>query len=200
MVFGHSTVDSITFTTDDTGDGTDIVLPTGSISTGEILDDTITAADLNATLSFADGDLLDLDAINVSSATEGLFLPQNATACSAATAEGQICWDTAGEDLYIGNGTAAVQMNGGAVAWNSITNPTGDLTLTMAANNTTFNWDPTADSAETAFRINYDGEDTLAGGDVNQYAFYLNQSSNGTDVDEAADALLAIDNTDANEP
>ena len=111
IVIGSGDVTAITLTTDSTGDA-EVVLPDGSISGTEILDDTITAADLNATLSLADGDLLDLDAINVSSATEGLFLPQNATACSAATAEGQICWDTAGEDLYIGNGTAAVQMNG----------------------------------------------------------------------------------------
>lgn len=57
--------------------------------------------------------LLDLSGTDSSTTTEGLLLPQIASACVAATAEGQICWDTANEDLYVGNGSAAVQMNAG---------------------------------------------------------------------------------------
>ncbi|RJR15965.1 MerR family DNA-binding transcriptional regulator [Candidatus Microgenomates bacterium] len=84
---------------------------TNSIVTGDIVDNTITATDLNATLTFADGDLLDLSAINVSSATEGLLLPQT-TDCSAGTAEGQLCWDTDTLTLYVGDGTTATSIGG----------------------------------------------------------------------------------------
>ena len=121
-------------------------------------------------LTADDGSFVNLSAVNVSSTTEGLILPQNATACSAATGEGQVCWDTAGEDLYIGNGAAAVQMNGGggSSTWNSLTDPTGTQTLafgdaelnawTISSDTETF-WSMTADSMTTGklFDISLDG-------------------------------------------
>lgn len=67
----------------------------------------LNAANLAATLTFADSDFLDLSAINMSSTTEGLKLGQ-ATSCSSATAEGQLCWDTDGDLLYAGSGSAAL--------------------------------------------------------------------------------------------
>ncbi len=85
-----------------------------NIETGDIATDTITTSNLNATLTFANADLIDLSAVNVTSATEGIFLPQHATDCTTATAEGQICWEVDDEDLYVGNGSTAIQMNGGA--------------------------------------------------------------------------------------
>ncbi len=83
-----------------------------SIVSGEITDDTITASDLNATLTFADSDMIDLSSINGSSTTEGLKLPQN-TSCASSTANGQICWDNDGFVLYIGNGTTTTAITGG---------------------------------------------------------------------------------------
>lgn len=77
-----------------------------SIVTGDVVDNTLTTSDLAATLTFSDGDLLDLSSINDSSATEGLKLPQN-TACTSGTDEGQICWDTNDDLLYVGDGAAA---------------------------------------------------------------------------------------------
>lgn len=76
-----------------------------AIDTNEITDNTITATDLNSTLSFADGDLIDFSSINASSTTEGLKLPQSTT-CSSATAVGQLCWDSDDSYLYTGNGTS----------------------------------------------------------------------------------------------
>ena len=64
-------------------------------------------------------DLLDFSGVDASTTSEGLILPQIASACAAATAEGQICWDTAGDDLYVGSGAAAVQMNGGGADTNA---------------------------------------------------------------------------------
>lgn len=78
---------------------------------GEVADDSLTAADFAAMLTFADGDLLDLDAINCSGTGEGILLPQ-ATDCSAATAEGQVCWETDRNRAWIGDGAAAVEVSG----------------------------------------------------------------------------------------
>jgi hypothetical protein len=96
-----------------TASGGTISIASQGISSTEIADNTITTTDLSATLTFADGDLLDLDAINVSSGTEGLLLPQ-ASSCASGVSEGQICWDTNDEVLYVGNGTGGVTLVGGA--------------------------------------------------------------------------------------
>lgn len=48
-----------------------------------------------------DGALLDLSQINQSTNTEGIKLPQS-TDCSNANTEGQACWDTDNDLLYIG--------------------------------------------------------------------------------------------------
>ena len=82
-----------------------------SLVTSDITDNTLTTSDLNATLTFIDADLLDLSAINASSATEGLILPQ-ATSVTASTAEGQITWDTDNDTLYIGNSVSATIISG----------------------------------------------------------------------------------------
>ena len=84
---------------------------TGCVDTTDISDNTVTATDLNATLTFADADLVDLDAINNSATTEGVLLPQG-TAPTGGTAEGQIGWDTDDDVLYVGDGTAAQRING----------------------------------------------------------------------------------------
>lgn len=64
---------------------------------------------LTGGMTMADTYLLDLSSINASASTEGLKLPQN-TACTGATAEGQVCWDTDGDELRIGNGTSAEEI------------------------------------------------------------------------------------------
>ena len=75
------------------------------------VDGTLTAANLAATLTFADSDLIDLSAINDSSATEGLKLPQSTTAGSG-TAAGQIHYDNTAEKLYVADGTTNNQIDG----------------------------------------------------------------------------------------
>src|SRR3990172_11904865 len=73
-------------------------------------DPTITSG--SGTLTFsnvtvADGNVVDLDAINNSATTEGLLLPQG-TAPTGGTAEGQIGWDTDNDNLYVGDGTQII--------------------------------------------------------------------------------------------
>lgn len=77
-------------------------------------------------VTMGDGDLLDMSTIPLDSSTEGLILPQNAEDCSAATAEGQVCWDSANDVLFIGDGTAAI----------SASQPTVSLDLAAEAGRT----------------------------------------------------------------
>lgn len=91
--------------------------------------------------------------------------------------------------------------SGGSPVWSTIQSPTSaDLTLTMATWNTTFNWDPGADNAETSFSLTSQGEDTTGTGDQDQVLMALSQSTNGaSDVDEGLDALLTFTNNDGND-
>ena len=148
LVIGDATTDTLTLTTDGTGNG-EVVLPNDSISPNEIMS---------------------------TDQTDEYCLTYEAT---GATWAWQSC----------GGGT-----------WSSITAPTTDLTLTMATYNTTFNWDPGADSTETNFSLTTQGEDTVAGGEVDQTLLALSQTSNGADVDQAADSLLTLTNNDTNDP
>lgn len=61
---------------------------------------------LSGNFTLSDSYKLDLSNVNCSSTTEGLLLPQ-ATSCASATAEGQLCWDTDNDALYVGNSTSA---------------------------------------------------------------------------------------------
>ncbi len=85
---------------------------------------------------------------------------------------------------------------GGSSIWSDLTAPIADLTLSMAAYNTTFNWDP-GTAAETNFSLTTQGEDT---GAVDQVLMALSQTSNGVDTTQAADALLTFTNNDPNDP
>jgi len=51
-------------------------------------------------------DLLSFAATDASTTTEGLILPQHATACAGGTAEGQACWEADADKLWIGDGAA----------------------------------------------------------------------------------------------
>ncbi len=105
---------SVTLTTDGTGTA-EVVLPAGSVDSTEVLDATLTATDMAATLTFADAFLMDFGA-NVTDATEGLILPGHATDCTTATAEGQACWEEDATSVYVGDGSAAKIVGGRHVA------------------------------------------------------------------------------------
>ena len=77
-----------------------------------VTDPTVTAG--SGTLTFsnvtvADGNVVDLDAINNSATTEGLLLPQG-TAPTGGTAEGQIGWETDVDELLIGDSSGQVRV------------------------------------------------------------------------------------------
>ncbi|KKN23978.1 hypothetical protein LCGC14_0899400, partial [marine sediment metagenome] len=48
---------------------------------------------------------VDLSSSDASTTSEGLILPQHATACAGGTAEGQVCWEADANILHIGDGT-----------------------------------------------------------------------------------------------
>ena len=110
LIGGTNGID-ITFNAGASPDTATFNLDLSEISAGDLANASVVEDDLAASLAFDDGDFLDLSSINASSTTEGIKLPQN-TSCTSATAEGQVCWDTDGDDLYIGDGTTAQQMNG----------------------------------------------------------------------------------------
>ena len=114
ITMGSAGTNDFTITTDGSGNA-EVVLPTDSIGTGEILDNTITATDIAATVTFADGDVLNFGSVSVSTTNEGLILPGHATDCSTAgTTEGQVCWEADSDTLYIGNGATVTAIGAGA--------------------------------------------------------------------------------------
>jgi len=70
-----------------------------SSDTVKVKDAGITENKLAASLTFDDGDLLDLSSITADSQTEGLKLP---VYDADATADGQISWDATNDTLYVG--------------------------------------------------------------------------------------------------
>lgn len=86
----------------------------------------------------SDGVLLNLSAVNPQTTSEGILLPQATTGqsgCAAATAEGQICWQSTTDALYIGNGTTSAQIGGTITSAPalSVSGQTGLMTVTGLA-------------------------------------------------------------------
>lgn len=84
-------------------------------------------------ITVADGDLLDFSNATMATTTTGIILGQ-AASCSSATAEGQICWDTDNDNLYVGDSSGVVHINaGGSPAWDDISNPDANDEIDFAA-------------------------------------------------------------------
>src|SRR3990167_10181260 len=125
----------------------------------------LNAANLSATLTFSDSDFLDLSAINMSSTTEGLKLGA-ATSCSSATAEGQVCWDTDDDILYMGNGSAAASLNFGDTA---LMDTSPQLVWRDTSDNVAYSWHLDTASAQQPwdYFTLWRGTKTSATGDFN---------------------------------
>lgn len=104
ITVGSADVTAITFQTDDTGDGTDLVLPAQSVNGSEMLNNTVTATQLSATLTFADGDVIDLSGITHTGSTdEGLALPTWANVTPTSD-KAWAAWDGTNQILKIYDG------------------------------------------------------------------------------------------------
>jgi hypothetical protein len=104
LTVGSADVTAVTITTDNTGDGTDLVLPAQSVNGSEMLNDTVTATQLSATLTFADGDILDLSAVTMSGTNdEGLVLPTWANT-TPTTDQPYLTYDPAANALKVYEG------------------------------------------------------------------------------------------------
>lgn len=119
----------------------DIDLPTDSVDTADITALNVTQDKLAASLAFDDGDLLDFSGLTINSATEGIILPQIGSACASAIGQGQICWDTVGKDLYIGDSVAPVQMNTGSGITDIFNCSSGDCAEVIATDGDRLDFD-----------------------------------------------------------
>jgi len=83
------------------------------IDTSEIIDNTITSSDLNAALTFADGDFIDLASIiHDDSALQGLRLPQAASLTNLTSGEGFLAWDSDDNQVKAYNGSSWTSISG----------------------------------------------------------------------------------------
>lgn len=101
--------------------------PAGS---GDITDVFSCASGDCASITMAATDLLDMSGTDASTATEGLILPQHATACAGGTAEGQVCWEADAHILHIGTSAALVDfVPTSAFSGEATVSTTGAVTL-----------------------------------------------------------------------
>jgi hypothetical protein len=83
--------------------------------------------DVPNTISLASGAVIDGGTATSDATGEGIIFSRAAD-CSAATGEGEVCWDTDGDTLYVGDGAAAAAVGGG-----SDTNSVKEVYWTAAA-------------------------------------------------------------------
>lgn len=105
-----------------------------------------------ASLVAGSTDVIDFSAVDASDTTEGFHLPQGTT-CTANTAEGQMCWDTDGDFLAIGDGSGVKRISSGGVQ-----------TLWMPADE----WTPVVTNGANAYAS---AETTALRPDVNHMGF-----------------------------
>lgn len=118
----------------------------------------LNATNLAATLTFSDGDLIDLSSVNMSSSAEGLKLGQ-ATSCASATAEGQLCWDSDDNTLYAGTGSAATAIGPSSGA-SGIMMPSGTAFFMITGSCPSGSTDITATYTGKFVRVNSTGGST----------------------------------------
>ncbi len=151
----------------------------------------------SSAISLNDGILLDLSAINMSANTEGLKLPQVAGACTNATAEGEICWDTASDNLYVGTGSVPKQINTSATAWDAIGDPAGNGAVAMANTAQTLDWT----SPSTATAVDWLTVTATNGSatDATTQRLLVLKNKDDAGASGTLERLLVLDNADANE-
>ncbi len=118
IAMGHASLGSLTVVTDGTGDS-EVVLPDQSISSTEILDDTVATSDLAASLVFADGDFIDLASIiNSAGVNEGFRLPQSSSALgNPSSGEGYIAYRSDSNNIQFYDGTQWVTLASFTPLW-----------------------------------------------------------------------------------
>ena len=180
-------------------------IATDGVGEAEIAASAVTASELAATLTMSDGDFLDFSASNASSTSDGIRLPQ-ATSCTSATAEGQICWDTDGNELVVGDASGVKIIGPGQFALGTITRVNTADDGTVAETGVGFQpsavyfimvvdqanrWSSGFDDATTALSI-YDNSGVTA----TSHATDANDSIHGQEA-AGVDASAEIDSMDS---
>lgn len=120
-----------------------------TVASGDILDDTVSTSDLAATLTFSDGDFLDLAAIlHNDTALQGLRLPQiGAAPSNPVSGEGFIGWNETGNEVLVYNGSSWAAITGGGSGDITAVGPftTGDAFVdgTASSGTTMLTWEGT---------------------------------------------------------
>lgn len=133
ITIGSADVTAITLTTDGTGDGTDVVLPTGAISTGEILDGTIVDADISGSAAIA-ASKVSMAQFDVSGFTNGTLANARLDADLQVVATNKAVVSLTGSTLNIQYGAAT---NGETVAFVATFAGTPAITATCYDTNAT---------------------------------------------------------------
>ena len=174
LTLGSAATTAINLTTAGTGDSA-VVLPSQSVSAGEITNDTITATQLASTLTFADGDFIDLSNINHStSASEGIRLPYTTVDPADLTGlgGGYLVYNNNVGSLQFWNGAnwVTVSSGTGASKWTetgSILYPNNYGTKDFAIGGTTLASPFSVDISANEVRI---GSGSTANGTISLYA------------------------------
>ncbi len=149
-------------------------LADGIITSSDIQGDTIDAGKLAGTLTFSDGDYLDLSAVSHDdTGSQGLRLPNasSATPVSPSSGEGYIAWDTAGNQIIVYSGSAWTTVSGGASTTLSATGGleyvAGELSiLTSCADGQLLEWTDAGGWACADDNTGGGGSTTVEEGDV----------------------------------
>ncbi len=136
--------------------------------------------------------------INLGLGTSGTLLLTSATTATIQNSAGDITIDAAGGDIL----TSDNYNIGGSLDVGAGFYPGGEIVGQISGtNDVEFEITPTADIDSVGFTLDYFPSDDFAtAGDNVQYALHINNANDGLNVDEAADALIALsseDNVDA---
>lgn len=166
------TGDSPEFTAVNVGAATDTTITRASAGVINVEGDALVSAVMDcaggdcAQIVAGSTDALDFSAVDASDTTEGLHFPQGST-CTANTAEGQVCWDTDGDFLVVGDASGVKRVS-----------PGGVQTLWLPADE----WTPAVTNGAAAYSST---ETTALRPDVNSLAF-------ATAADDFAQAQIAF--------
>ncbi|MDO8335458.1 MAG: hypothetical protein Q7T74_01595, partial [Candidatus Saccharibacteria bacterium] len=173
LTLGSGAATAITISTDGTGDS-EFVLPGQSVSASEILSNTITATQLNATITFSDADFIDLSGVlHDDSAAQGIRLPVATAAPTDLTGQG-------GGFLAF-NDTADTVMYWNGANWVTVAAGSGSSKFT--------------EEATIIYPNNYGTKDFAIGGNTLAAVFSADVSSNTVRIGDGSGVIGSGDGT-----
>ena len=158
--------------------------------------------DQNGKMVFIDGGAINLSAVDVSDTSEGLILPQS-NSCGAGTADGQICWDSALDELWVGDGSSQLRLTSLAVQeWTQVGDmlfpnvwDTEDLGIGGSTPSTAGIY--LSSEGDAVFNEMSNAVDFRVEGDNDQYNLFVDGSTNNVGIGTSAPTYKLDVNGDA---